>query len=377
MEAYSNHSCHEGIMLFSVYHEPVQPIIIEDTVIDTFRCGTLLIYFFVSFRTSWDICVQPDVPFRPGFDDAAIFGRGAAAFAFCFVVFSIRTAPHLASNMAFGTVIIPVWNHGKPGIADGSAVFINADVIMDCFRMPAFAVEVDQRTYVPILEETVCGKIVHGGIKTHILYRKSRHVFFQLMKSSKEGDGIMAFCAGKTEQQWNVCMQRRIIAGQLKQSIPKVKGIEVAIPSPGGIRVRIMSFERSIFLLCKRMFRAWQDMAVRVGMGMDSCAIAGDGKLVAWDKAAFEGWKYGDNIKKLLEACFKVERDIFSMKDSGNDGIRDGGTALGSFLVLARWSIRLFMVPVRRKELIPLIKGMSGVSPKSIHEVIVRTQRGK
>ena len=167
-------------------------------------------------RTPGDICVQSDVPFRPGLDDTAIFGRGAAAFAFCFVIFSIRAAPHLASNVPFGTKIISVRDHRKPSSTDRSAIFINPDVIMDCFGMPAFRVEVNQGTYIPVLEELVSGKIVHSGIKAHIFYGEGRHMFFQLMVGNKEGNGIMAFRTGEAEEQWDIRMQYRVIAGKLE-----------------------------------------------------------------------------------------------------------------------------------------------------------------
>lgn len=197
MKTYSDHGCHERIMFFSVYHKSVQTIIIQDTVVDTFRCGMLVVYFFISFSTSRDVCVQPDVPLRPGFDNPSIFGRGAAGFAFGFVVFSIRTAPHLVSNVPFGTKIISVRDHRKPGSTDRSAIFINTDVIMDRFGMPIFRVEINQGTYIPFFEELVSGEVVHSGIKAHILYRKGRHMFFQLVVGNKEGNGIMAFRTGE------------------------------------------------------------------------------------------------------------------------------------------------------------------------------------
>ena len=93
------------------------------------------------------------------------------------MVFSIRAAPHLASDVPFGAVIVSVWDHRKPGSADRSAVFINADVVMDCFGMSAFAVE-----------KPVSGQVVHSGIEAHILYGKTGHMFFQLMESNKERD---------------------------------------------------------------------------------------------------------------------------------------------------------------------------------------------
>lgn len=232
MKTYSDHGCHEGIMLFSVYHEPVQTIIIQDTIVDTFRCSTLLIYILISISTPRDVCVQPDVPLRPGFDNTSIFRRSAAAFAFCFVVFTIRTAPHLASNVSFGAVIISVWGHRNSCRADRSAVFINTDVIMDGLGMAVFAIKVNQGTYIPKLEKPVSGKIVHSRIKAHILYGKTGHIFFQLMESSKERDGIMASGAGKAEQERDIGMQHRIVAGELEQSIAKVKGIKVTVPPP-------------------------------------------------------------------------------------------------------------------------------------------------
>ena len=103
---------------------------------------------------------------------------------------------------------------------------------MDCFGMSAFTVEVNQGAYVPIFEKPVSGKVVHSRIEAHILYGKARHMFFQLMESDKKRDGIMAFGAGKAEQQRDIGMQHRVVAGKLEQSISKVKGIEVAVPAP-------------------------------------------------------------------------------------------------------------------------------------------------
>ncbi len=57
-------------------------------------------------------------------------------------------------------------------------------------------------------------------------------MFFHLMESSEKGDGIMAFGTGKAEQQREIGMQHRVVAGELEQSIAKVKGIEAAVPPP-------------------------------------------------------------------------------------------------------------------------------------------------
>ena len=55
MNADADHGRHERIMLLRVYKHAVQTIIIQDTVVDALRCGSLLIYFLISFRTPGDI----------------------------------------------------------------------------------------------------------------------------------------------------------------------------------------------------------------------------------------------------------------------------------------------------------------------------------
>ena len=118
-------------------------------------------------------------------------------------------------------------------------------------------------------------------------------------------------------------------------------------------------------------------MSIWVGMGMDRSAVAGYGKGAVGNEATFERGQYGNRIKKLLEPCLKVEREILAVKDSRNKGVRDGGTVFGSLLMLAFGFGRFFTVPAWREEFAPLIKGMVRSGPKPIHEIIVRTQRGK
>lgn len=63
------------------------------------------------------------------------------------------------------------------------------------------------------------------------------------------------------------------------------------------------------------MVRTRQDMSIWVGMGMDRSTVAGYGKRAVGDEAAFEGWQYGNSIKKLLDPRLKIERDILSVKN--------------------------------------------------------------
>ena len=61
------------------------------------------------------------------------------------------------------------------------------------------------------------------------------------------------------------------------------------------------------------MGRGRQDMSIWVGMGMDRSAVAGYGKGAVGNEATFERGQYGNRIKKLLEPCLKVEREILAV----------------------------------------------------------------
>lgn len=77
--------------------------------------------------------------------------------------------------MPFGTVIISIWGHRNSGSADRSVVFINAYVVMDFLGMAAFAVKVDQCTYIPDLEKLVRLSIAE---LRHIFFKERPGIFF-------------------------------------------------------------------------------------------------------------------------------------------------------------------------------------------------------
>ena len=74
MDADADHGCHVRIMLLRVYGHAVQPVIIEDAFVDTFRGGALLIDFLIGICATGDVGVEPDIPVGPGLDDPSIFG---------------------------------------------------------------------------------------------------------------------------------------------------------------------------------------------------------------------------------------------------------------------------------------------------------------
>ena len=139
----------------------MQAIIVQDPVVDPFRCRTLVVNLFIGFCPAWDICVQADIPFGLGLDDPAIFGRSTAVFTCCTMLFPKRTPPH---EVAAG-LVIAVWDHAFLLLTDGGSVPVNGYGIRNRFRPSAFIVQIDKGTDVPAFQETVSRVVVHGGVE--------------------------------------------------------------------------------------------------------------------------------------------------------------------------------------------------------------------
>lgn len=75
MDADTDHGGKERIVFFPVYHHTLEPIVIEDPVVDAFGGGALVIDLFIGLGTAGNIGIQTDIPVRPCFDDPAISGR--------------------------------------------------------------------------------------------------------------------------------------------------------------------------------------------------------------------------------------------------------------------------------------------------------------
>ena len=53
------------------------------------------------------------------------------------------------------------------------------------------------------------------------------------------------------------------------------------------------------------------------GVGMNGSTVTGNGKVFLGDHAAPDGGKDGNPVKELLEAAFKMKRDISAVHDAG------------------------------------------------------------
>lgn len=284
MDADSNHSGHERVVFFCMDHHTV----VQDPVVDPFRCRTLVINLFISFCPTWDICVQTDIPFGSGLDDPAIFGRSTAVFTFGTMVFPERAPLH---ETAAGFVIA-VGNHAHLLLADGGSILVNGYGIRDCFRPPAFIVQDDKRPDIPVFQEAVSRVIVHCGVEAHILDRKCRYMFFQFMESDEKADRIMPLSAGEPQEERDVRFQFAVITGELEECIAEVKLFKVTVPSPECIWVREMAqgFGR-IFPVVS----AWAGVCVDGGTIAETVRCSfGSGRI---------RWKAGRQGKREAEAA--------------------------------------------------------------------------
>lgn len=105
----------------------------------------------------------------------------------------VRAAPH----QAVPGLVIAVGGHAPAGGADGGAIAVDSNVVMDDLWMAAFVVKVNKSADFPVLEKLISRKIVHGGVEAHVPDMEGRHMFFEFMEGGKETDRVMAPGAGK------------------------------------------------------------------------------------------------------------------------------------------------------------------------------------
>lgn len=103
----------------------------------------------------------------------------------------VRAAPH----QAVPGLVIAV--HAPASGADGGAIAVDSNVVMDDLWMAAFVVKVNKSADFPVLEKLISRKIVHGGVEAHVPDMEGRHMFFEFMEGGKETDRVMAPGAGK------------------------------------------------------------------------------------------------------------------------------------------------------------------------------------
>ena len=169
-------------------------------------------------------------------------------------------------------------------------------------------------------------------------------MLFQFMERDQEADRVMPLRAGEAQEQGDVRLKFRVIAGELEQCVAEVILVQVAVPAPGRIRVGEMA---------QALRGAIPVVPVWAGMGMYGGAVSGESKAPFWYEAALHGRQDGEVVEELLQELLKVERDILPGQEPLFDGFSDFLLCLLSLLVPAFGPVRLFVVPGSGEQLAP------------------------
>ena len=169
-------------------------------------------------------------------------------------------------------------------------------------------------------------------------------MLFQFMERDQEADGIMPFGAGEAQEQGDVRLKFRVIAGELEQRVAEVILVQVAVPAPGRIGVGEMP---------KAVRCAVPVMPVGAGVGMYGGAVARNSKVFLWYEAAFHGRQDGCMVEEPLQALLKVERDILPGHEPIFNGFSDLLFCLLCFQVFSFGLVRLFAVPGSGEQFVP------------------------
>ena len=345
---------HEGIMLLCMDPHGMQPIVIQDAVVDPLRGGTVLVSLLPLCGLAHDRRIEPDVPVRLGMDRATIVrGRADTVTVLDFSGF-VRAAP-FASMVGF--VIAPV-SHAVSGPAQWGALLIHPDGFRDPFGITMLGVEVDKRDDPPVSEELIGSIVIMCGVEADIFHGDVRRMPAEIVESGKEADGIMPSGAGNAEKEGQIQMLFPVMEGKRVKAVAEEMVVQVRIPSPVGIRIGETAEGRVV---------CWP--AIGRGMGMEAGAIAGEGQVLRRNQPETEGGSDSGNEKKLLEDGFKIKRDVTAVYKVTGDFQGDAFAGLPDLLAFFARLFRLFAVFRLGEKPAAGVAGVVMGKPEPVHKV--------
>lgn len=115
--------------------------------------------------------------------------------------------------------------------------------------------------------------------------------------------------------------------------MPEIKDFLVAVPAPVSIGVGEMAFAGAVEDSGLQAFTNL--VSIRVGMGMDTGAVAGKSDAVIWNKPFLQGRDEGSETEKLLEPFFIMEGKFFMRAGVNGHGVSDPCMFIWEFLTFA------------------------------------------
>lgn len=157
-------------------------------------------------------------------------------------------------------------------------------------------IQVNKRADPPVFQELVSPVIIIGRIQADVMDGYIRCMSPEFMDGSKKIYRIMTPCICEAEKQRQISMVAGIMKGKRIQGIAKKVVIQVRIPSPVRVRIRIMPETLAAAVRAAILKPAvFESFTKGAGMGMDTGAVTGDCQVAGWDEAKLHGWADSSN----------------------------------------------------------------------------------
>lgn len=351
----------------------MQMIIVQDPVVYPFAGCPVVINLFIFFCAACNRRIKTDIPGWFCINAASIRGRRAGVFTGTAAFFATgnRTAPFAAA--ASGTEA-PV-DHPVTGLTERSAIRIDGNGIRYGCRPAALGVQVDKRTDLPGFAQMIGGIIVMCRVQAEIPDKDIGIQIPEFLEGNDGADAVMPAGIQDMKMQGKIDFPLFIMEGKQIKRMPEIISFEIAVPSPPGIRVRIMARTGTVL---QPVFQAVTDfVSMRIGMGMDAGSVAGECNPVSGDQTGTHGREQGSQAEKFLKELFVVKREFFPGESLLSHNLCNAGMPVWKFVAISRLFPGLF-VPVCRESIISAEFFKLGIlEPEAVHEVIIRPQGWK
>lgn len=226
-------------MILSTYFQMLQAVIVQDAVIDTFTGCAFAVYLPVFFGIPLDTGMEAEVIVILYVDSAPIVSGGTFLCMGAGIYAAAFQRAAVFVSILYG--IIAPWAHFMPGRAEGMPGFIKGNVCFGIFRRLCPAVDVNECIDIPAFQQFIGWDVVMCGVKADIFRGQPEQMPSKVVNGVEKVFTVVASGTGKLHQKREFDFQAVVPAAEHVQGMPKKPCFIVTVPSPCGIRVRIMA----------------------------------------------------------------------------------------------------------------------------------------
>lgn len=176
----------------------------------------------------------------------------------------------------------------------------------------------------------------------------------------------------ETDVQRQVGLVLFVVTGKHVKSVSIKIGIQVTVPAPGSIRVRIMSGTGTVVYAIIGTFA--DPVPTGISMGMDTGTVSRSSKIVRVNKPQFHGRRNGGNGEELLEGFFIIKKEIPFSQGIIRYLVSDAGMSVGKLFILPGFGRRFFILAGREQITTSGLFEVRIAQPQAVHKVKIRTK---